>query len=86
MIGRKLFGALVVSALFVCANAFAQVPSIKPPTELELAQQQLMQLHKLYDEQERARVMDMQNANTAVKKWMDYYSSCKPVDKWLCDE
>jgi hypothetical protein len=84
---ERFLRASILGALCFCAPAYAQAPApTAPATELDLAQEQLLQLHKMYDQQERDRVMIIQKANTAVKAWQDYYNSCKPAEKWLCDE
>ena len=95
MRGLARTAAAIVAAAFFVTPVLAQTPT-DPAGELSLAQQQLANLHALYDNLERKAAMTVQqdqnlqkqlgDQKLEIKRWQDYYASCKPGDAWLCDE
>ena len=96
MIRDLRIAAAFVAAAFFVPPALAQMPPADPAAELGLAQQQLANLHRLYDELERKAALTVQNDQNLqkqladqkqeIQRWQQYYASCKPGDRWLCDE
>ena len=87
---ERFMMAAIVAAILVCGTAYAQSP---PADELNLAQQQLANKDRAYDDLERKVALTVQadqkaiqDQQAVVKRWQDYYNSCKPAEKWLCDE
>ena len=87
MIRDLRIAAAFVAAAFFVTPALAQQSA--PVDELNLAQQQLANMHRLYDDLERKAAMTVQqdqNLQKKIQDWQSYYASCKPGDHWLCDE
>lgn len=94
--------AIILAAAFFVSPIWAQTPGGAPPVpgnpqeELGFAQQQLTQLHSLYDQLERKAAMINEQAQNLTKQvgdqkieiqhWQDYYKACRPADHWICDE
>jgi hypothetical protein len=83
---RRFVWSAILALSFFLGHAEAQTVQSPVQQELDMAQQQLTQLHTVYDKLERAAALNNQNMQIQVKHWQDYYNSCKPADKWLCDQ